>query len=107
MARPQLENGYTRIANELIERGLLRTNLGGAQIRMVLLIIRLTYGFNRKAVDTSATSLSWTLRTTAKYVKQVLDELELFNTIKVDWRSADLCTITFNKDYESWKKVYD
>lgn len=107
MARPQLENGYTRIANELIEKALLRVNVSGVQFRMMLLVIRLTYGFNRKAVDSSAASFAMSLRTTTKYVKQVLDELEMFNIVKVTWASADLFNVSFNKDYESWKRVYD
>lgn len=107
MARPQLKNGFTRIANELIEKGLLRSNVSGVQFRMILLVIRLTYGFNRKSVDSSAGSFAMSLRTTTKYIKQVLDELELFNIVKVTWTSSDLFSVSLNKDYESWKKVYE
>ena len=42
-----MENGYTRVANELLE-ALYRARLGGREMRVVLAVIRLTYGFLRK-----------------------------------------------------------
>ena len=46
-ASPQLEDGYTRIANELIE-ALMRTNLSAYQSRVLWAIWRKTYGFNKR-----------------------------------------------------------
>lgn len=42
-----LNNGYTRIANELIEQ-LCRVDLSGRQFRVVNAIIRKTYGYRKK-----------------------------------------------------------
>tara|TARA_B110000196_G_scaffold314021_1_gene321613 strand:- start:38 stop:1054 length:1017 start_codon:yes stop_codon:yes gene_type:complete len=42
-----LNNGYTRIANELIEQ-LCRVDLSGRQFRVVNAIIRKTYGYQKK-----------------------------------------------------------
>lgn len=50
MANPQIENGYTRIANELLE-ALLLANLSKRQLLVALAVIRQTYGFNRKTVN--------------------------------------------------------
>ena len=50
MADPQLEKGYTRIANELLE-AVCRTNLSGSELRILLYIIRRTYGFNRSYAE--------------------------------------------------------
>lgn len=47
MPQPQLENGYIRIASELIDQ-LLRINLSAYQNRVLLAIIRKTYGYNKK-----------------------------------------------------------
>lgn len=47
MANPQKENGYTAIANELLEV-ICFAGLSGGAISTLLAIIRLSYGFNRK-----------------------------------------------------------
>jgi phage replication O-like protein O len=49
MASPQLENGYTRIANELLE-ATAKFPFNGSQLRMILFLWRKTYGF-QKTVD--------------------------------------------------------
>lgn len=50
MASPQIENGFTRIANELME-ALYRTDLSGTRLRLMLYVMRESYGYRR----TSAT----------------------------------------------------
>lgn len=47
METPQLENGYTRIANELLEQ-LGKINLSAYQTRVLFCIIRKTYGYGKK-----------------------------------------------------------
>jgi len=47
MASPQIENGYTRIANEIIEH-LLFAGINGSEYRIILCVIRKTYGFGKK-----------------------------------------------------------
>ena len=42
------DNGYTRIANELYE-AILATNLTMHQLKVVMAVIRKTYGFNKKS----------------------------------------------------------
>ena len=54
MANPQLENGHTRIANELLGH-LMMIHLSANQWQVLLCIIRKTYGFQRK-VDKIANS---------------------------------------------------
>ena len=49
---PQLENGYTPIANELLE-GILLAGLGSAEIKIILVIFRQTYGWSRKEAEIS------------------------------------------------------
>ena len=43
---PQLEDGYTKIANELLE-ALIRYRIPGEQMQVFLFILRKTYGFNK------------------------------------------------------------
>lgn len=47
MANPQLENGYTRVANELLD-ALARTSIPGNIMQVVIVVIRKTYGYNKK-----------------------------------------------------------
>jgi len=44
---PQVEDGYTRIANELLEQ-VMTAPLTLREMRVVMAVIRLTYGWNRK-----------------------------------------------------------
>ena len=47
MASPQIENGYTKIANELLD-ALCCVDLSGHEWKVVHAIIRKTYGYNKK-----------------------------------------------------------
>ena len=51
---PQLENGYTPIANELLE-GILLNNIGYAELKVLITIMRQTYGWSRKEAEISTT----------------------------------------------------
>lgn len=47
MANPQKENGYTAIANELMERIALLP-ISGSEFRILMVVLRKTYGFQKK-----------------------------------------------------------
>src|SRR4051812_4004780 len=47
MTNPQKENGYTGIANEIVD-ALCKTNLSPHEGRIVWCVFRKTYGFNKK-----------------------------------------------------------
>lgn len=46
-ASPQLSNGYTRLANELLE-ALTRQKLNGREWAVIMAVARYTYGYQRK-----------------------------------------------------------
>ncbi|HID99981.1 MAG TPA: replication protein, partial [Thiotrichaceae bacterium] len=48
MASPQLENGYVRIANELVE-ALARTHLSSHESQILWALWRKTYGWHKKS----------------------------------------------------------
>jgi phage replication O-like protein O len=48
MASPQVENGFARIANELLE-AICQRRCSGAQLRILLAVVRPTYGYGRKS----------------------------------------------------------
>lgn len=57
MASPQTENGFTRIANELIE-AVCRLKISGAELRILLYIIRRTYGFGCISAEITRSSIA-------------------------------------------------
>lgn len=47
MASPQLENGYTQLANEVLD-WIARAPLNGSQFRLLMTVVRKTYGHHKK-----------------------------------------------------------
>ena len=62
MASPQLENGYARVANEIME-ALAVTPLSGIEIRIILVVMRETYG-RPKSPKSAALSLGYLAKQT-------------------------------------------
>ncbi len=101
MANPQKENGFTPIANELVE-AYQQLHLSGNQWQIIWTIIRLTYGWNKK-VD--AISLSMFEKCTGidrRNLKRNLDILVQRRIISRDG-SGYIKKYGMNKDYESWQ----
>lgn len=103
MANPQKENGYTMIANELLE-ALVRIRISGEARQVLDMIFRKTYGFHKKE-DTIALS-QFCLATGLKkpIVCRALAKLiEMNLIIKKD--NGDGIIYRFNKDYTTWKPL--
>jgi len=97
MANPQLEDGHTRIANELLER-LMKLHLAPNQWQVLLCILRKTYGF-RKKVDYIANFQVQTATELGKsVVSRALRELQERNIIIRNGKSVGI-----QKDWEKWK----
>jgi phage replication O-like protein O len=102
MASPQVENGYTRIANELLQ-AICNKLTDSTWIRMLLWTIRLTYGFNRKEVQSNYGAYATKLNLTKDTVKRSLLELSDRKIIVLAVITKEQFVITINKDYELWK----
>ncbi|MMZ43850.1 Bacteriophage replication protein O [compost metagenome] len=103
MAGPELEDGYTRVANEIYEEVAMR-KFNGIQLRMLLIVWRYTYGFKRKSAELSATFLATALRSDLSGIKKELKRLFEMNVLKV-FRQAQGKhgrMIGFNKYSEQW-----
>ena len=74
MHGPQLEDGYTRIANEILE-AIYQTKFNATQLKIILLIIRYTYGFNRKNHDLSLSFIEKATGISKRYVSSELNRL--------------------------------
>jgi len=71
---PQLENGYTKIANELLENILL-TELNKEELKIVLAIIRKTYGWNKKEDKISFTQFQELTNIDRRHINRGLKSL--------------------------------
>jgi phage replication O-like protein O len=103
MANPQTNNGYTRIANEILEH-ISKTDLNGTQLRIVLVIWRYTYGFSRKGHELSLAFLSEALDTRKSHVDKELTALidrKIVSVVGIGSRRGRV--LSFNKNYEEWK----
>lgn len=102
MASPQCENGYTKIANELLEK-LLLLRLPGNELRVCLAVIRLTYGYGKKSDAISygqiAKAIGITRQRAIYYVQRLVSRMVL-GSLKGGTRKP--ATIWFNKDYDQW-----
>lgn len=48
MANPQLEDGFMRVANGIVDN-ICKLSLNGTEQKVIWCVIRYTYGFNRKS----------------------------------------------------------
>lgn len=104
LASPQLESGYTRLANSILE-ALAKTQLNGTAWRIIIVVFRYTYGFGRKETELSE---SFIARATGVHRKQINREINtlISSRVLIVKRPATFNTpriIAFNKNFESWK----
>ena len=101
MHSPQKENGYTPIANEIME-ALARYRIPGEQMQCLLFIIRKTYRFNKK-VD--MISNSQFVKATGLGKGNVTRAVKILVEKRVVIKSDNyrIPTYRFNKDYRLWR----
>jgi len=103
LADVQKENGYVKLANEILEN-IARFPLNGTQHRIVDVIWRYTYGFNRKDHELSEGFISKATNIHRKQVQRELNELISCKMVLIA-KEATFNTsrkLRFNKDYEQW-----
>jgi phage replication O-like protein O len=100
MANPQLENGHIRIANEIVEEALCKTNLSAYESRILWFILRKTYGWNKKSDRISYTQFEET-GITRRHIARTLCQLKNRNIITVSGNGQRL-KYSFQKDYTKW-----
>lgn len=104
MASPQKENGYTSISNELLEQ-IYRRRFSASQLKILLLVIRFTYGFNRKTATLSNTFIAAGTGMHEITVSKEVGTLLRDNVLKLYKKPSfhNSRVIGINKDYESWR----
>lgn len=103
MPGPELTDGYTKIANEIFEE-VARRKFNGIQIRIILIVWRQTYGWNRKSAELSITFLATALESDPSGVKKELTRLLDMKVLKVfkEARGKHGRFIGFNKYVNQW-----
>lgn len=96
MASPQLQDGYTPIANELLE-ALYRTDLVGGEFALVLCFMRASYGWSRREAPISIREAGRRLGKHYTHVKRTARGLMARGILA---RNGD--GILIAKDYERW-----
>lgn len=103
MANPQIEKGHTRIANEILEH-ISKTNLNGTQFRIVMVIWRYTYGFQRKQHELSSAYISQAIgiknRSVVIRELNVLLDRKIISVVGNGSRGTKI--LKFNKNYDEW-----
>lgn len=100
MPTPQVEDGYTRLANELLD-AIIRFPFTKRQYKVMLLLARKTYGYNKKSDDMTVTQISNQTGLTRPHASGTLAELvELGCVLKRDGRHGYVLGI--NKNYRTW-----
>ncbi|MGV8131543.1 MAG: replication protein [Candidatus Pacearchaeota archaeon] len=101
MASPQKENGFTPIANEILER-LVNISLLGAEFQILFFIIRKTYGYHKKEDRISLTQFEKGTGLSRPTVVKTLKNLMARNMIVKIYLPDENKGYSFVKDHEKW-----
>ncbi len=99
-ANPQVEDGYVQIANELID-AIISYPFKNSELKIVLVIIRKTYGWKKKKDRLSFSQISKLSRVSIRHTKRVIKNLVLDNVILKE-KIANNNILGLNKNYYSW-----
>lgn len=104
MADVQTEKGFTKIANELFDK-IIQADFNKRELKVILLIIRYTYGFSRKQAPLSVRFISQATGINSRHVSPLIIKLAKRNIIKFesDFNTNHTSrTISLNKNYDLW-----
>lgn len=97
MPKPQKEEGYTPIANEILE-ALAQMKLTSHEWRFLMALFRKTYGYRKKEDMIPISQFEKLMRCPARRIWEAKRNLKDKNIIKVEDGK-----IEFQKDYSLWK----
>lgn len=98
--KPQLEDGFTRIANELFE-AVIGFGFSQRQLAVLLAVLRKTYGYGKKEDDMSASQIGELCKIGRNHVSETLGQLAKLNVITKRPGSYGMI-LGVNKDYKKW-----
>lgn len=106
MSLPQTEDGFTRLANELLD-AIIKFDFTKRQYAVLLAVVRKTYGYNKKSDALSIYQISVMTGIDRADTSRAVSELHAMNVLtKAETgRMAHgqiVPEISINKDYETW-----
>ena len=104
MASPQKENGYTAIANELMD-ALIKNRVPGEQMQCFLFIARKTWGWNKKSDDISLSQFVESTGICKPHVCRALNYLFGKCMISITKKGNGISGYAIQKDFEKWKAL--
>ena len=105
MAEIQKENGYTAIANDLLE-ALYRFGLTRNEYKVMLCVIRHTYGYNKKEHPMSLTFIANDTGLVKERVCEALNGLKVKNLLSVTpAKGIQPQILSVQKDTDKWFRV--
>lgn len=106
MASPQRENGFTAIANELLEV-ILKADFTSRELKILFTVIRFTYGYQVKEAELAVRFISKATGIVFNHVSEVVNKLQAKNVLILSESVShnQRRVIKLNKDYESWVLV--
>lgn len=100
MSNPQTEDGYTKIANELLE-ALIKIRMNGTEWDVTMSVIRRTYGFGKKEDWISYTQFQKMTGKTRPVVWKAIESL-VTKKILVTKKELGRTIYSLNKRYSEW-----
>ncbi len=100
MANPQVENGFSKIANEFFD-ALIRNRIPGEQRQCFDLIIRQTWGWNKISDNISLSVFQQKTLISRKSINDALKALKEKNMIEIN-KEGYTNNYKINKNFDSW-----
>jgi len=98
---PQLENGYTKIANEIME-SLAKIRIPGEAMQILLFILRKTYGWGKKDDRISLSQFVEGTGLKKPTLCKAINKLKKLNLIITQKGNLTYTTYCINKRYKTW-----
>jgi phage replication O-like protein O len=102
MADVQKENGYTALANKIVE-ALARVNLTAYEWRVLCVILRKTYGWQKKSDAISRSQFVAMTGIDERNLDRTIKQLEQKHIITVERHTTKTAVYSFQKDHERWQ----
>lgn len=101
LGKPEVDDGHTKIANELLDV-LISTDFSKRQYKILLFIIRKTYGWNKSEDDISRSQIVDATGLKNPHVTTTIQELIEMNVLIVS-NGTHAKKYKINKYYDTWR----
>lgn len=102
MANVQKENGFTAVADELLE-ALCRVRIPGRHYALMLAMIRKTYGYQKREDRIPVSQLVLLTQIDERGIRRILEDLVFWNMlVRTECLKGGATTWRVQKDYEQW-----